>query len=307
MATGRHRDRIRLVIALGLLPVLAVTAAIAWAAQAVVRTVYVSALDPDGRPVPGLTADDFRIKEDGQLRGITKAEVATQPMQIALLLDDGGRSLAAIRQATGQFVERLQRRAQFSLITTAGQPQTRVTFTTDPRQIYDALQNTFANAAPTTQLLDAVREAANGFARRRVARPVIVAVVNEGEELSGSGADAVLEAIQKSGAVFFYIGLGAPVTSGTRPALGTNRAADSTEYESVQRNIVIGAGPRNSGGRGEQVLAPSGVEPLMLEFAAELVGQYAVTYETKAARARLEVTTVRPGIRVRAPARIGER
>ena len=117
----------------------------------------------------------------------------------------------------------------------------------------------------------------------------------------------MLQAIQQSGAVFYYIGLGAPVTSGTRPSLGANRAADSTEYESVQRNIVIGSAPKNSGGRSEQVLQPGGIEPLMLEFAAELAGQYAVTYRDRRDRARLEVTTTRPGLKLRAPARIGEK
>jgi hypothetical protein len=45
----------------------------------------------------------------------------------------------------------------------------------------------------------------------------------------------------------------------------------------------------------------------MLEFAAELAGQYAVTYDSDAHRARLEVTALRSGIKVRAPARIGEK
>jgi hypothetical protein len=269
------------------------------------RTIYVTALDRDGRPVPGLTADDFRVREDGRVRGIAQAEVATQPMQIALLLDDGGPSLAAIRQGTGQFVERLQRKAEFSLTTTGGQPKLRVASTADPRQIYAALLSTFANVAPTTQLLDAVLEASRSHVRRRAIRPVIVAIVTEGEELSSVRADVVLDALQQSTAVFYYIGLGAPVTSGSRPSLSANRAADSTEYESVQRNIVIGSGPKNSGGRSEQVLQQNGIEPLMLEFAAELAGQYALTYESDVARARLEVTSLRSGIRLRAPARIG--
>ena len=271
------------------------------------RTIFVTALDRNGRPVPGLTADDFHVKEDGRVRGIAQVEVATQPMQIALLLDDGGPSLAAIRQSTGQFVERLQRRAEFSLTTTGGQPQTRVNSTADPRQIYEGLKGTFANVAPTTRLLDTVLQTARSFVGRRAVRPVIVAIVTEGEELSTSRADVVLQAIQQSGAMFYYIGLGAPVTSGTQPSLGANRAADSTEYESVQRNIVIGSAPKNSGGRSEQVLQPGGIEPLMLEFAAELAGQYAVTYESDVSRARLEVTALRPGIRLRAPARIGEK
>ena len=227
-------------------------------------------------------------------------------MQIALLLDDGGPSLAAIRQATGQFVERLQRRADFSLTTTGGQPQTRVRSTADPRQIYNALQSTFANVAPTTQFLDAVLQTSRNFVRQRAVRPVIVAIVTEGEELSTSRANVVLEAIQQSGAMFYYIGLGTPVTSGTQPSLGANRAADSTDPISAAEHCDPSA-PKNSGGRSEQVLRPNGIEPMMLEFAAELAGQYAVTYETDAAQARLEVTSLRSGIRLRAPARIGEK
>lgn len=285
-------------VLLGSVQFVLLVAALAAAPQIGRRTVYVTALDRNGRPASGLTANDFRVKEDGRVREIVKVEVATQPMQIALLLDDGGPSLAAIRQASGQFVERLQRRAEFSLTTTGGQPQTRVSSTEDPRQIYDGLQRTFANVSPTTQFLDVVLQTARSFVRRRAVRPVMVAIVSEGQELSTSRASVVLEAIQQSRAMFYYIGLGAPVTSGASP---------STEYESVQRNTVIGSGPSNSGGRSEHVLLPNGVEPLMLEFASELAGQYAITYATDASRARLEVAALRPDLKVRAPARVGDR
>ncbi|HXT70164.1 MAG TPA: hypothetical protein VN700_10445 [Vicinamibacterales bacterium] len=272
-----------------------------------VRTIYVTVMDRSGLPVAGLTVGDFRVKEDGRVRKIEKAEPASDPMQIALLLDDGGPSLGAIRQAAGQFVERLQRRAVFSLTTTGGQPIERVKPTDDPRVVYDALQKTFANASRTTQFLEAIAESARDFVRRRAARPVIVAIVSEGEELSDVRADAVLQAVQQSRAVFYHIGLGGPVTSGARPSLDSNRAAGSTEYESLQRNVVIGSAPKNSGGRSEQVFQAAGIVPLMLEFAAELAGQYAITYQTDALQARLEVTTTRDRVRVRAPARVGDR
>ena len=275
--------------------------------QAGFRTIFVTVVDRKGMPVAGLTSVDFAVKEDGHARPIDRAEPARQPMQIALLIDDGGPSLAAIRQATGQFVERLQRRAEFSLTTTGGQPQTRVSPTYDPREIYGALQSTFANVAPTTQFLDALLQAARSLLSRRAVRPVIVAIVTEGAELSNSRADVVLEAIQQSGAVFYYIGLGAPVTSGTRPSLDANRAANSTDYESVQRNTVVGSAPKNSGGRSEQVLQPTGIAPLMLQFATELAGQYAISYASDADRARLEVATTRQGVRLRAPARVGDK
>ena len=285
----------------------ALASIVAAAAQERLLTVYVTVVDRSGGPVTGLSGADFTVKEDGRAKTIERAELATDPLQIALLLDDGGPSLGAIRQAAGQFVERLQGRAMFSLTTTGGQPQVRVTPTADPRGVYDALQKTFANAAPTTQLLDALVLTAQDFSRRRVVRPVIVAIVGEGENLSDARAEQVLRAIQESRAVFYYIGLGRPATSGTRPALDANRPTSSTEFESVQQNTVIGSAPRNSGGRSEQVLQATGIAPLMLEFAAELAGQYAVTYRTAAERARLEVATTRPGLRLRAPTRVGDR
>ena len=97
MSTAGARGRTSLVILAGILPVL-LAEILAAAPQLGRRTVYVTALDRDGRPAAGLTADDFRVKEDGRVRGIAQVEVATQPMQIALLLDDGGPSLASIRR-----------------------------------------------------------------------------------------------------------------------------------------------------------------------------------------------------------------
>ena len=276
-------------------------------AQERLLTIYVTVVDRRGLPVPGLTGEDFIVREDGRAMTIERAELATDPLQIALLLDDGGPSLGSIRQAAGQFVERLQGRAMFSLTTTGGQPQVRVTPTADPRVVYDALQKTFANAAPTTQLIDALLLTAQDFSRRRVVRPVIVAIAGEGESLSDARAEQVLRVLQESRAVFYYIGLGRPATAGTRPSLDANRPTSSTEFESVQQNTVIGSAPRNSGGRSEQVLQATGIAPLMLEFAGELAGQYAVTYRTAAERARLEVATTRPGVRLRAPTRVGER
>ena len=191
---------------------------------------------PKGMPVAGLTSADFTVKEDGRARPIDLAEPARQPMQIALLIDDGGPSLAAIRQSTGQFVERLQRRAEFSLTTTGGQPQTRVSPTYDPREIYDALQNTFANVAPTTQFLDAVLKQHGLCKPAREA--VMVAIVSEGAELVVRERMWCCRRSGEWGGVLLHRP-GRSVASVTS-SLDAD-AADSTDHESVQRNTVIGS------------------------------------------------------------------
>ena len=49
------------------------------------------------------------------------------------------------------------------------------------------------------------------------------ASTTEGEELSSARAEVVLDAIQRSGARMSYIGLGAPVTAGNKPAYSADR------------------------------------------------------------------------------------
>jgi VWFA-related protein len=273
--------------------------------QTVTRTIYVTAVNRDGLYISGLTVAELTVKEDGKQRPIELVEPATEPMQIAILLDDGGPSLGSVRQGAGNFVERLQGKAVFSLTTTGGRPRRVVDFTSDPRVLYAALQKTFANTAPTTNFLDALVDAARSLTRREAMRPVIVAIVAEGQNLSDLRANAVLDILQQSRAAFYYIGLGMPVTSGTRPSFQAERPADSTETEAMQRNLVLGSGPKNSGGRSEQILQASGIVPMMEHFASELAGQYAVTYRTDAPGGALVVETSRSGVRLRAPARVG--
>ena len=50
--------------------------------------VYVSVVDGKGDPATGLTAEDFRVREDGVAREVLKAGPATEPLTVAFLVDD---------------------------------------------------------------------------------------------------------------------------------------------------------------------------------------------------------------------------
>ena len=52
------------------------------------RVVFITATDGKGVPVTDLTAADFAVKEGGKDREVTKAEVATTPLQVSLIIDD---------------------------------------------------------------------------------------------------------------------------------------------------------------------------------------------------------------------------
>ncbi len=273
------------------------------ARQAGTRTVYVSVVTGRSVPVTNMTAGEFVVKEDGKPRPIVIAERAKAPMQIALMLDDSGLALNAIRQGTGQFIHTLQGKAEFSIVTIGARNLTLVEFTTDIPQLYAGLQKLLPRNTMPTYLLDGFLEAAKGFQRREAERPIIVAVSGESEELSDVRAPAALDALQKSRAKLYYIGLGFPVTQGNRPPLLADRPESSTEYETANRSAVLGAAPKNSGGRSEQALQPTGVPVLMQQFADELAAQYAITYEGGKAEAKLSFESTRKGVSVRGPLR----
>jgi hypothetical protein len=271
------------------------------ARQTRTRVVYVSAITGRNVPVTDMAAGEFVIKEDGKRGLITRAERATAPMQVALMLDDGGLALGAIRQGAGQFIHTLQGRGEFSIITIGAQNLTLVDFTTEVPQLYSGLRKLLPRSAVPTYLLDGLLEVAKGFQRREAQQPIIVVVATEAEELSNVRATVVLEALQKSGAKLYYIGLGFPVTQGNRPALSLDRPESSTVYETANRSAVLGAAPENSGGRSEQALQPTGVPVLMQQFADELAAQYAITYEAARPDAKLSFETTRKGVKVRGP------
>jgi len=281
-------------------------ASTASAAPQASRTVYVSAFDSKNAPVPDLSVADVTIKEDGKVREVTRVEPAKAPMSIVLMLDDGGLELGAIRQGAGQFVEALQGKAEFSLVALGANNVTLVDFTPDPRTLYGALQKMLPRNSPPTRVLEALVEATEKLQQRAALRPAVVIVASEVDDFSSVRPDVVLGTIQKIGARVYYIGLGGPKTQGNKPTYAAQRPGDSTEDEAVRKNAVLGAAPKNSGGRSEHALQPSGIVGTMKQFASELGSQYAVTYTTDTSDAKLSVETKRKGVKLRAPARVGK-
>src|SRR5262245_55410883 len=56
--------------------------------QATPRSLYVSVVDQNGAPVPDLHASDFIVREDKVTREVLSVGPASDPMQVALLVDD---------------------------------------------------------------------------------------------------------------------------------------------------------------------------------------------------------------------------
>src|SRR6185295_5770002 len=113
-------------------------------------------------------------------------------------------------------------------------------------------------------LLDAIYETTQAFKKREAMRPVIVALVTEGGELSYRQYEQVLEALHQGYAPLYAIMFGSPDSS--------------LRDEARNRNIVLDRGVIDTGGNREQLLAPSGLGDRLKRLAAQLTHQYRVTY-----------------------------
>ena len=225
-----------------------------------------------------------------------KVGPATEPLQVALLIDDSQAAtsmLQPLREGITDFIDALQGKAEIALITFGERPTTLVEYTNSAEQLKRAVGRVFPKSGAGPYLLDAIVDASRGLEKRKAARPVIVAVTVEGIEFSNAHFESVLQALERSGATLYALAIGSP--------------ADSQSDEMRNRNMVLGEGPDRTGGRREQVLAESGLPGKLRQVAEGLLNQYVITYgrpETLIPPQRIEVTSTRPGVTVRARTRL---
>lgn len=275
-------------------------------AQPQARRVYVAALDRTGAPVADLTAAEIEIKEGGKTREVTALHPATGPLQIAILVDDNGTGL--FRVAIARFIESLLGRAEFSIITVAGQPRKLTEFTPNSDVLREAIAQ--LNVRPGTpdggQLLSGIHEAALDFERRRVERPVILALTVGGDEHTPLPPNHVLDQLRKSGAPLHVVAVVGSQLRSTAPVGGS---ADLLN-DNMSLNQVLGDGPKRSGGRREEVPAVAGAITGLHQLAESLKHQYAIEYTLPQGvkpSDRFSVSAKRKGVTFRAPTHIPDK
>jgi VWFA-related protein len=284
-------------------PGLAQTPAQAELHEGLTRTVYVTVTDKNDIPITDLTEADFVVKEGGKTRDIVDAGMTTVPMKIAIIVDDNGTGL--FRYGVAKFIERLQGRAQFALSAVTGQNLKLVDYTTDASELTAAINQLTARPGTNDggQLLEGVFEAAKDFQKRPTRRPVIVVLTVGGEEHSTVPAHHVLEELQKSGAELHVIAIS---SSALRATAAVSKPGALLE-ENLNLSEVLGDGPKQSGGKREEIVASAGLVVGLQQLAEALRNQYAVSFsraDPPKAGDKLSVTVKRPGVTVRAPERL---
>ena len=303
----------RSALALSLAVGLSVSASVL-ARQAPSRTVYVSFVDQEGAPVSGLTARDVTVVEDGRIRQVLRVEPASDPMTIAIVVDDQGLGLTEVREGLAEFVASLPATASIGLFSTVRPEWTMVEFTRDRQALQAGIQRLVPVQAAASTFEDLTRHLLTGFERQHTTRPIILLVA------SGSApryaADRAVNSLT-----------GCRPLQDSRDARRLDCAPEyvfNTNWDLLVKQVArtgttfYAVGPRGhgvsmdtsaevSGGRIETTLSNAGIEPALRAIAAEMLGQYAVTYAGPAVSkngARLLVTVSRPGVFVRARERV---
>lgn len=254
-------------------------------AQVDERVIYVSVVDKDGSPVLDLTAKDFIVREDGQAREVLRIARDTDPLQIALLVDNSTsmrNGLSLLRKSVAAFVDATREDAHVALITLAERPTIAVGYTTDRAVLRKAIDNLFAYEAGN-YLLDGISETAQGLAKRTMWRSTLAVLTGLGPEMSYRQYTEVLRFFRESGASLHVLQVG----------MGIGEQG---------REIVLNRGTSETGGRYEQVLSITGLEMKARQLATEMSNQYRVTYarpDRLIPPKNTEVTVRRPDLRAR--------
>ncbi len=120
--------------------------------------VPVSVLDRQGRFIPGLRREDFRVFENGVEQAIAYFEPSEKPFTVALLLDTSASTrfhLWEIREAAIAFAKQLRPQDRV-LIVTFSDEVLLLTEATNDLEVVNAVIQTNANPGSATRLYDAV-------------------------------------------------------------------------------------------------------------------------------------------------------
>jgi VWFA-related protein len=260
------------------------------------RALFVSAVDKDGEPVSGLGPDAFIVREDGVRREVLRVTRATEPIDIALLVDNSTAAsdeITFFREALSKFVATMAPGNNIAVITLADRPTIVVDYTSDAKRLSDATGRLFPMPQSGMTLLDGILETAQGLARRETPRAVIVPVITDGIEFTNRYSNDVVAALERVDAALHIVGIGQFVYS--------------EDHGIRERSFLLGNGPSKSGGQHITLLSPHGLDPALQRLARELSSQYKVIYgrpQSLIPPERTEVSSAKTGVTMRgAPAR----
>ena len=264
-----------------------------------VVTIQAAVRNGKGRPVAGLTAADFEIRDNGQLRPVLSLRSdAGSPVSLAILVDLSGSmaispKLAMARQALDTVISQLRPGDdEVALFTFDSSLHESHPFTTNP----SGLAGTLENVKPygTTSLYDATAAAARRLSERSASHKAIV-VLTDGIDTSSKYTAPEVSGLASSIAVPVYV-------MATVPSIDQRVMMEAAERSDQSKAADLRDLAEWTGG--QLVFASNLTETTTaaVGLVSELRQQYVIAIEAVAAREwrRLDVRVKRPAAVVRA-------
>lgn len=228
--------------------------------------IYASVTDAGGRPVQGLRAEDFEVREDGVVQRISVFAEADFPLSAAVAVDSSfsmtGERLAVAKSAARIFLGALRPGDQSMLMSIGGSVDVLAPLSSDRETQFRALDR--LRPWGSTSLHDAIIAAIDQLQPARGRRALIV--LSDGDDrYSEARADAVLARARQSDVMIYPVALGrrmpvlfthlATITGGRAfHERSTRRLPDTLRAiaDELRRQYLLGYAPSRETGAGHR-------------------------------------------------------
>jgi Ca-activated chloride channel family protein len=256
--------------------------------------------DALGRPVHGLTKDDFVVSEKGSVQRVETVRPETRPLSIAVLVDVSSSVRdfwPRLRQAAPAFARTLAPDDVAKVVAFSGPAYLIQDFTRDPEAIAASLAG-FRRWGGGTSLYDTLAAVGVELAWARGGRQAVILLTDGIDTLSRIDAPRLRNYLRRT-----------DVTVDTL-LMATNEAKGSPGFDRSRRAIEMLC--RDTGGTVRLLEDFDGMERAFRELGAELQDRYYLAYHSDRAGRKsgwrsIEVRTRRPGLTLRARAGVIDR
>jgi VWFA-related protein len=260
------------------------------------RVMYVSAVDSQGVPVKDLKAEEFVVREDGVRREVVSIEKATEPVTIALLVDNSAATsdyVNDMRMALKSFVKQLAGKNPMSVVTFGERPTVQTDFTLTSATVEKAAERVFSLPGSGAYLLQAIDDTCKSLAKRDFDRGLVLAITAPGPEFSERHYRELLTPLRESGARLTVLAF-TPAGSGD---------FDMRNDGVRERALLLDGGPRVTGGTRVDLLTSMALDGALTKIADQLANEYKVTYvrpERLIPPEKVELSVSRTGVEAHA-------
>jgi hypothetical protein len=241
------------------------------------RSIIVSVLDQSGAPVKGVAPADLTVREDGATREVVEVKPATDPMAIALLVDNTKATMGKeaptreLRAGLHAFVTAVQAANPENAIgiwefAGAGVMIQKLTVKTE--ELTKKINRMFPSQQSGGVMLEALVDASKELSKKNAGpRRAIVSVSFNSPEVSTIEPRDVAIEMRKAGVTFWAV------------AIESNQdASTSSQGSTASRELILNNVTAASGGLRLTGVTATSLESQMKRLAEALTSQYLVTY-----------------------------